>query len=212
MVVSRQDEGRINQKQRTRRAIVEAAAELVRENKTPSVADAAERALVSRATAYRYFPSQQSLLIEVQADATQPSIDNVLAKAGADIEARVEAIARELARMVLADEALFRNQMRATQDAWFAGEGDASVPVREGRRMVWIDRALEPAAGTMAARSLKQLRTALAVVVGVEPVLALRDICGLSPKAIEDTLVWTATSLVRQAGLTKHSQRSLRKQ
>src|SRR5947209_1178205 len=170
MVVSRQDEGRINQKQRTRRAIVEAAAELVRENKTPSVADAAERALVSRATAYRYFPSQQSLLVEVEADATQPSIDDLVASAGADIEARVAAIARKMARMVLADEALFRNQMRATQDAWFAGQGDASVPVREGRRLVWIDKALEPAAGTIPARALKQLRTALAVVVGVEPV------------------------------------------
>jgi AcrR family transcriptional regulator len=212
MVVSRQDEGRINQKQRTRRAIVEAAAELVRENKTPSVADAAERALVSRATAYRYFPSQQSLLIEVQADATQPSVDDLVASAGADIEARVEAIAREMARMVLADEALFRNQMRATQDAWFAGQGDPSVPVREGRRLAWIDGALEPATGKVAARSLKQLRTALAVVVGVEPVLALRDICRLSPKATEDALAWTATSLVRQAGLSKHSQGSLRKQ
>src|SRR5437660_7637760 len=115
MVVSRQDEGRINQKQRTRRAIVEAAAELVRENRTPTVADAAERALVSRATAYRYFPSQQSLLNEVQADAIQPSIDALLAGVGDDIETRVATITRELARMVLADEALFRNQIRASQ-------------------------------------------------------------------------------------------------
>ena len=83
--------------------------------------------------------------------------------------------------------------------------------MREGRRLVWIDKALEPAAGTIPARSLKQLRTALAVVVGVEPVLALRDISRLSPKATEDTLVWAATSLVRQAGLAEHSHRSLRK-
>jgi len=206
MIVSRQDGGRINQKHRTRRAIVEAAAELVRENKTPSVADAAERALVSRATAYRYFPSQQSLLVEVQADATQPSVDKLVAKAGSDVALRVEAIAREMARMVLADEALFRNQTRATQDAWFAGEGDSSDPVREGRRLAWIDKALEPAAGNVDARSLRQLRTALAVVVGVEPVLALRDICRLGPKAIEDTLVWTATALVRQAGLATRSR------
>ena len=82
-----------------------------------------------------------------------------------------------------------------------SNEGDSSDPVREGRRLAWIDKALEPAAGNVDARSLRQLRTALAVVVGVEPVLALRDICRLGPKAIEDTLVWTATSLVRQAGV-----------
>jgi AcrR family transcriptional regulator len=206
MVVSRQDEGRVNQKHRTRRAIVEAAAELVRENRTPSVAEAAERALVSRATAYRYFPSQQSLLIEVQADATQPAIDDLLSRAGSDIVARVEAITREMARMVLADEALFRNQVRATQDAWFAGEGDTPVPVREGRRLAWIDKALEPARGKADGRSIKQLRTALAVAVGVEPVLALRDICGLGPRATEDALAWTATSLVRQAAVATRSR------
>jgi len=199
MVVSRQDEGRTNQKRRTRRAIIEAASELVRENRTPSVADAAERALVSRATAYRYFPSQQSLLTEVQADATQPSIEGLLVEAGDDIEGRVVTITRELARMVLADEALFRNQVRATQDAWFAQQGDTPIPVREGRRLAWIDKALEPAKGKLGRRELARLRTGLAVVIGVDAVLALRDICGLSPAATVDALVWTATSLVRKA-------------
>jgi AcrR family transcriptional regulator len=202
MSVSRQDAGRINQKHRTRRAIVEAAAELVRENKTPSVADAAERALVSRATAYRYFPSQQSLLLEVQADATQPSIDDLLANTGADVERRVDTITRVMARMVLADEALFRNQIRAAQDAWFAQAGDGSVPVREGRRLTWIDKALEPAEGNIDRQALAKLRTALAVVIGVDPVVSLRDICRLGPKATEDALAWTARSLVQQAGAT----------
>ncbi len=192
----------MNQKHRTRRAIVEAAAELVRENRTPTVAEAAERALVSRATAYRYFPSQQSLLTEVQADATQPSIDTLLADIGDDIETRVATITRELARMVLADEALFRNQIRASQDAWFARQGDTSVPVREGRRLAWIDKALEPAKGVLGRRERARLRTALAVVVGVDSVISLRDICGLSPEATVDALVWTATSVVRQARLT----------
>ncbi len=197
MLISRQDTGRVNQKYRTRRAIIEAAAELVRENRTPTVAEAAERALVSRATAYRYFPTQQSLLIEVRADATQPDPDAVLAAAGDDVEARVETMARTITRMVLADEALFRNQLRATQDLWFAREGDASIPVREGRRLAWIDKAIQPAALARTART--QLRNALAVVVGVEPVISLRDVCGLNPKATEETLVSTATAIVRQA-------------
>ena len=201
MIVSRQDAGRTNQKHRTRRAIIEAAAELVRENKTPSVADAAERALVSRATAYRYFPSQQSLLIEVQADATQPSIDALLEKTGPDVAARVDAVTRELTRMVLADEALFRNQIRAAQDAWFARQEDTSLPVREGRRMAWIDKALEPAKGSANRKALAQLRTALAVVIGVDAVISFRDVCGLSAKATEDAMGWTVRALVAQSGL-----------
>lgn len=187
----------MNQKQRTRRAIVEAAAALVRDGSQPTVAEAAERALVSRATAYRYFPSQQSLLVELAADALQPSPDDVLAGVGDDVGARVDRISRTITRMVLADEALFRNQMRLGQELWFA-RGDDQVPVREGRRLVWIDKALEPATHDMSAASLKRLRSALVAVIGVEPVISLRDVDGLNAKAIEDTLAWIATTLVTQ--------------
>jgi AcrR family transcriptional regulator len=192
-VVSRQDAGRTNQKLRTRRAIIEAAAALVRENRTPTVAEAAERALVSRATAYRYFPTQQSLLIEVQADAAQLSPDEVLAGAGDDVAERVETVSRAISRMILADEALFRNQMRISQELWF--EQDAETPVREGRRLAWIDQALAPAATRLPDTTLAALRNALAVVIGVEPVVSLRDVSGLSPQATEDCLAWTARTI-----------------
>src|SRR5438105_10170966 len=57
--------GRERQRNRTRRAVVTAAAELLQEGSTPTVAEAAERAEVSRATAYRYFPTRELLLAEV---------------------------------------------------------------------------------------------------------------------------------------------------
>ena len=43
---------------------MEGARKLLREGKIPSVADAAEAARVSRATAYRYFPTQSALIQE----------------------------------------------------------------------------------------------------------------------------------------------------
>ena len=69
MTVPRQgkssETGRVNQKRRTRAAIVEAAQAMLQEGVTPTVAQAAEAALVSRTTAYRYFPTQESLLVEL---------------------------------------------------------------------------------------------------------------------------------------------------
>lgn len=189
----------MNQKMRTRRAIIDAATELLSENRTPTVADAAERALVSRATAYRYFPSQQSLLIEVQADASQPVLSELLADVGDDPVARIRVVARTLTRMVLADEALYRNQLRVIQDLWFSRDGDQDVPVREGRRLVWIDEALQPLTKRMPRTKATRLRHALTAVIGVDAILALRDISGLDPKAIEDTLVWTAAAIVDAA-------------
>jgi AcrR family transcriptional regulator len=198
-MISGQDDGRTNQRLRTRRAIIDAAAALVRENRTPTVADAAERALVSRATAYRYFPSQQALLIEVQADASQPSLEDMLADVGDDPVCRVEVMARTLTRTVLADEPLYRNQLRAIQDLWFARQGESDIPVREGRRLAWIDEALKPVAGALPRARAARLRHALTAVIGVDAILGLRDIAGLGPKAIEDTLAWTAATIVRGA-------------
>ena len=66
MTSTRQDDPRANQKARTRAAIVDAAERLRKtEGETPTVARAAEEAGVSRATAYRYFPTQEALLVEV---------------------------------------------------------------------------------------------------------------------------------------------------
>src|SRR5215831_12539868 len=57
--------GRESQKNRTRKALITAAGELMRAGWRPTVTDVAESAGISRATAYRYFPTQEMLLAEV---------------------------------------------------------------------------------------------------------------------------------------------------
>src|SRR3954469_14295775 len=56
-------DGRVDQKRRTRDALVAAARRLVTEGVTPTVEAAAEAASISRATAYRYFPNKRALLV-----------------------------------------------------------------------------------------------------------------------------------------------------
>ena len=55
---------RERQRGRTRRALIDAADALFAEGRVPTVAEVAERADVGRATAYRYFPTQEALLVE----------------------------------------------------------------------------------------------------------------------------------------------------
>jgi AcrR family transcriptional regulator len=54
---------RERQTRRTRRALIAAADALFAEGRVPTVAAVAERADVARATAYRYFPTQEALLL-----------------------------------------------------------------------------------------------------------------------------------------------------
>src|SRR5262245_51244673 len=57
--------GRERQRNRTRRLLVQTASELIRNGHEPSIAELAEAEDVSRATAYRYFPTREVLLAEV---------------------------------------------------------------------------------------------------------------------------------------------------
>ena len=76
--------GRANQKLRTRNAIVAAAAELSRTGREVTIPEVARAALVSEATAYRYFPDLAGLLREAIAEAGHmPQIEQPGAVLGA---------------------------------------------------------------------------------------------------------------------------------
>ena len=66
------DKGRAAQKLRTRQALMDTAVELVKAGRRPSVSAVADQAGVSRATAYRYFPSQDLMLSEAKIRAAPP--------------------------------------------------------------------------------------------------------------------------------------------
>lgn len=198
MLVSRQD-GRANQKRRTRHAIIEAAANLVRVGQQPSVAEAADAALVSRATAYRYFPTQRSLLIEVGLQAMHPTAESLLRATPADDpEARFETVLRAVHGYMTSEEALFRIVMKVTQERWLesADRAEQDPVVREGRRLEHIDAVIEPLRSELDAEALARLRCGLALVLGIEPIAVLKDVCGLDAGQALEVLEWVGKSLI----------------
>ena len=137
--------GRIAQKRRTRREIVAAAAALLAEGKTPSVADVAERADVSRRTVYMYFPTLEQLLVDAALQAiSRDTVDATLdaLDGNADATARVEAMTRAVQRLFAETEQHGRTLLRLTVDA--PADQATSEPRRGYRRVEWIERALEP--------------------------------------------------------------------
>ena len=110
MAVSKQEDPRANQKERTRAALVAAAAGMLREGIAPGVAEAAQRAKVSRATAYRYFPTQDSLLVEVTAvnPAIAPVEEMLDSLEGADANERMRRLLHSFIPIVQAEEMTMR--------------------------------------------------------------------------------------------------------
>jgi AcrR family transcriptional regulator len=189
--------GRVNQKLRTRTAIVRAAAELSRTGREVSMPEVARAALVSEATAYRYFPDLASLLREAIAGQL-PSPEEALAPVADsdDPVVRIAAATEFLLRHVLARQGVVRAMIAATITR------PEQAQARPGMRFGLIDYALAPLAGTLGGRdpeALRQLKNDLAVVVAAEALFALTDLHGMSAEAAIASIVHTATTLTRAA-------------
>jgi AcrR family transcriptional regulator len=200
-----QEDPRANQKARTRAAIVEAARQLHRQGITPTVAQAAEQARVSRATAYRYFPTQEALNIEVT-DVT-PKLVEIEKLVGSltteDIERRLLLLLDTFGQLVLAEEGQFRTALRVYHDTWLRshrnGGNNNAPPVREGRRMRWLDKVIEPL-HDLPEEQKERLRAALALTMGPDSIAIMKDVCRLEDHEALAVLRWAATVLLR-AGL-----------
>jgi AcrR family transcriptional regulator len=183
--------GRANQKTRTRRAIVDACRELVRTGSEVTMPEVARRALVSEATAYRYFPDLTSLLAET-IDGLWPSPAEALAPiaSSADPVERVRFACEFLLRGVLS----YQGAVRAMISGTITRPGLA--PVRPGIRFGLIDHALAPfGEGT----DLAQLKRDLAVTVSAEALFTLTDLCGLGPEEAIASAARTAATLTAAA-------------
>jgi AcrR family transcriptional regulator len=182
---------RHRQKNRTRKALLSAAAELVRQGREPTVAEVAVVGEVSRATAYRYFPTQGSLLAEMRMFAPEGPIemfDRVLETA--DPVERVGVLARQVSEWAFENEPALRTWLRLSLDP------ETGVR-RPGHRTRWIAEALQPLQGKVDGATLDRLSNALTMVLGIDPIIPLTDFAELPPAQAIDVIEWAARTLVR---------------
>ena len=183
--------------------MIDAATRLVREGASPSVTEVADAAGVSRATAYRYFPTQESLLAEV----IVPDLEAALASEALPeaVEARFEAAFTTIWASYSANETAYRTVLRRGLERPPGGsvereETEQARSIRAGRRVRWLRNALAPARERMDEESFERLVAALCLCVGIESLVVLRDVCGLDAGEAEEVARWAASSLLK-AGL-----------
>lgn len=190
-------QGRVNQRNRTRKAIVDAAMALLANGETPSVEAVAQDAAVSRRTVYMYFPTLDQLLLDATAGVLAQQAASVrvaISDRSDDVEVRVEKLARSVQSMSPELERLGRALIRLTVES--GGDGRTS-PLRGYRRVEWIEHALEPVRKHLDTRRYERLVSALAMVIGWEALIVQRDIRSLGPTAGEELSAWAARALLR---------------
>ena len=195
MSISYERTSRTQQKARTRDALIAATRRLLAAGTTPTVEQAAAAAHISRATAYRYFANQRALLA-----ATYPLIDMpslLPTPAPPEPAARLAAVADAQTQLVLEQEPELRAHLRLALDPDGADRGQ--LPLRRGRRITWIEDALAPLRGQLPDRELRRLVHAIGAVVGIEALVWLTDIAGLSRQQAVEVMRWSAETLLRTA-------------
>lgn len=178
--------------------MIDAATRLVHEGASPSVTEVADAAGVSRATAYRYFPTQESLLAEIIVPELEAALaDEALPK---DLESRFAAAFTTIWSSNITHEAAYRTILRRGLERP-PGESieheEEAGSIRAGRRVRWLRNALEPAREWMDEESFERLVAAMCLCIGIESLVVLRDVCDLKAKEAEEVARWAAFTLLR---------------
>jgi AcrR family transcriptional regulator len=187
--------GRVNQKARTREALITATRELLAQGITPTMEGAAAAASISRTTAYRYFPNLRALLV-----ATYPHIEErslLGPEPPPDPLARLEIVAEDQARRILTYEPEMRTVLRLSLES--DSTDRPQLPMHRGLRIGWIEDALAPLRTQMPEHELQRLIYGIGATLGIEAFVWLTDIAQLPPEEAVAIMRTNASGLLRAA-------------
>jgi len=185
-------------KARTLRLLREAAQELLRTGGPLTVPAVAELAGVSRATAYRYFPNNDSVVLHATMSlADDPLTDTDWAPRGAASPAELGARAADLVRAMAAWAFVHETELRTLLRLSLEPER-ANVKPRRGltNRGRWIAALLEGLPGDVEPAARDRLAAALIPLFGADAVVWTTDLADLPRDEAIELLVWMAQVLI----------------
>ncbi len=195
--------GRSAQKRRTRQALIAAARDLVAAGVTPTVELTAEAAEVSRTTAYRYFPSRRALILAAHPEMSATSMLPDDPPAGT--AARLDAVVANFTAMIIDTEAQQRTMLRLSLDPSPAERGE--LPLRQGRAIGWIAEALEGLRDQLTDDEVHRLVLSIRATIGIEALVWLTDVAGLSRTEAVDLMRASAQALLERATRVQEAAR-----
>jgi len=191
---------RPNQRKRTRKDLLQAASRLMKQGHNPSLEEIAEEALVSRATAYRYFPSVEALLAEASLDIVTPEPEELFRGGMLDDPlARMEKVDAALHEVVFNNEAAMRRMLMHSLQHRLSNGSDDGIPTRQNRRTPLIEAALAPARRQFKPAAFDMLGKALALIVGTEAMVVFKDVLQLDDAEARKIKRWAIRALVEAA-------------
>ena len=184
---------------RTHQVLLDTAMRLAQSGRPMTVAEVASAAGVSRATAYRYFPSRSQLVNTIIGTALQPVRQFVSSKD--DGKERIEELFGEMFPLFREFEPHMRAALQLALEHWAlerAGQLDEE-PFRRGHRTAILTRAAEPLRDRLGPEGFDRLIKALSLLFGIEPYIVLKDMWAASNREVDEITRWMARTIVDAA-------------
>jgi hypothetical protein len=99
-------------------------------------------------------------------------------------------------RIVVDTEHQQRTMLRLSLDPETSSE---SLPLRQGRAISWFEEALAPLRPGLSDAEIHRLALSVRSAVGIESLVWLTDIGGLTREEATERMLWSARALLRQA-------------
>ena len=183
-----------------KRTLLATAMAMMQSGRVPSVSDVAEAAAVSRATAYRYFPSQAALIEATVGEALGPILQ--WSSSAAEPEERVSELLAFALPRIEDYEATHRAALLLALDQWNrrqAGTLGGEERFVRGHRRALLADALKPLKRQLGKSAFERAMQALSLTFGTEALVVLKDIWGLDSSEAKRVARWAAQALVRAA-------------
>jgi hypothetical protein len=112
-------------------------------------------------------------------------------------EARLDIVIQSFLRLIVDTEPQQRTMLRLSLDPEPSVRGE--LPLRQGRAIGWISEALAPLGSRMSKAEVRRLAVAIRSAAGIEALVWLTDIAGLSRKQAVEVMRGSARALLRSA-------------
>jgi len=188
--------------------MLDTATRLMQAGAIPSVSEVAEAAEVSRATAYRYFPSQAALVQAVVDEALGPILS--WRSRSTDAERRLASLLDTGMPRIEKFEATFKAALKLSLEQWaqrHAGTLGEEPAFARGHRKELLADALAPLEDRLEPQAFARLKQSLSLLFGVEALVVLKDIWGLDGDETLAVAQWASRALVRSAVVESTSGR-----
>lgn len=190
---------RASQKQRTRQDLLQAASRLMAKGVKPKLAEVAKEAMVSRATAYRYYSNDEALIAEAGLEMRTPTAKQIfMDDPSTDPEERLLKACTLMHDFVWENEAQLKFVVARLLDQAAANPSSREMP-RGNRRTEFIQTALAPARGQFNAAGYRMLCASAALVIGTESMIVFRDVLQMSENEARNVENWMIRMLTHAA-------------